>query len=99
MTFFEKHRDRFARPRGDSVHGTGWSRARGTPRNHRAEVFWCHALNDSLLWTEDASTKSLAMVAAAIAYGEQSGTSENVSLGLVSITLDETRPSCLNAGL
>ena len=68
-----------------------------TPRNHRAEVFWRYVLNDSLLWTEYVSTISLAMMAAAIAYSEQSRTGEDGAFGLVALTLDQTNPFYVSA--
>ncbi len=46
-----------------------------------AEVFWRYVLNDSLLWAEDLSTMSLAVVAAAaIAYGAREGSHVCVNL-------------------
>lgn len=46
-----------------------------------AEVFWRHAMNDSLLWIEDVSTMSLAVVVAgAIAYGAGEGSHVCVNL-------------------
>ena len=46
-----------------------------------AEVFWRYVLNDSLLWIEDVSTMSLAVVvAAAVAYGAREGSHVSVNL-------------------
>ncbi len=46
-----------------------------------AEVFWRYVLNNSLLWAEDLSTMSLAVVvAAAIAYGAREGSHVCVNL-------------------
>ena len=46
-----------------------------------AEVFWRYVLNDSLLWIEDVSTMSLAVVvAAAVAYGAREGSHVCVNL-------------------
>jgi TRAP-type C4-dicarboxylate transport system permease small subunit len=46
-----------------------------------AEVFWRYALNNSLLWAEDVSTMSLAVVvAAAIAHGARGGAHVAVNL-------------------
>jgi len=46
-----------------------------------AEVFWRYVLNNSLLWAEDVSTMSLAVVvASAVAYGAREGSHVCVNL-------------------
>ena len=87
MTFFEMHRDLFARTesycrlpaRAFAVLG-GIALAVLLAVTV-AEVFWRYILNDSLLWAEDISTVSLAVVvAAAIAYGAREGSHVSVNL-------------------
>lgn len=87
MTFFEKHVDRFVqaeyycgRVAAAFVVAGGLALAvlLGVTV---AEVFWRYVLNDSLLWTEDVTTMSLAVVvAAAIAYGAREGSHVGVNL-------------------
>ncbi len=87
MTFFEMHRDRFARAESHCRLVAG---AFAFPGGIGlavllavtvAEVFWRYVLNDSLLWAEDISTVSLAVVvAAAIAYGAREGSHVCVNL-------------------
>ena len=87
MTFFEKHRDRFAQ--AESYCGrvaAAFAVAGGIALVVLlgvtvAEVFWRYVLNNSLLWAEDVSTMSLAVVvAAAIAYGAREGSHVCVNL-------------------
>ena len=87
MTFFERHRDRFARAEAfcrrpaeafTVVGGAALVVLLGVTV---AEVFWRYVLNDSLLWAEDVSTMSLAVVvAAAVAYGAREGSHVCVNL-------------------
>ena len=87
MTFFEKHGDRFAQ--AESYCGrvaAAFAVAGGIALVVLlgvtvAEVFWRYVLNNSLLWAEDVSTMSLAVVvAAAIAYGAREGSHVCVNL-------------------
>jgi len=87
MTVFEKHRDRFARAESFCrcltvapafLGGIALAVLLGITV---AEVFWRYVLNDSLLWIEDVSTMSLAVVvAAAIAHGAREGSHVCVNL-------------------
>ncbi len=87
MTFFENHRDRFARAESFCrrltvapavLGGVALAVLLGITV---AEVFWRYVLNDSLLWIEDVSTMSLALVvAAAIAHGAREGSHVCVNL-------------------
>ena len=87
MTFFENHRDRFARAESFCrrltvapafLGGIALAVLLGITV---AEVFWRYVLNDSLLWIEDVSTMSLALVvAAAIAHGAREGSHVCVNL-------------------
>ena len=87
MTFFETHRDRFARAESYCRRPAGAFAVLGGIALlvllgiTVAEVFWRYVLNDSLLWTEDVSTMSLAVVAAAaVAYGAREGSHVCVNL-------------------
>ena len=87
MTFFEKHRDRFAQAESYCgrvtaafavVGGIALVVLLGVTV---AEVFWRYVLNNSLLWAEDVSTMSLVVVvAAAVAYGAREGSHVCVNL-------------------
>ena len=87
MTVFEKQRDRFARAESFCrrltvapafLGGIALAVLLGITV---AEVFWRYVLNDSLLWIEDVSTMSLAVVvAAAIAHGAREGSHVCVNL-------------------
>ena len=87
MTVFERHRDRFASAEASCrrpaeafavVGGVGLVVLLAVTV---AEVFWRYVLNDSLLWAEDVSTMSLAVVAAAaVAYGAREGSHVCVNL-------------------
>ena len=87
MTSFERHRDRFARAEALCRRPAGAFAVVGgialvvLLAVTVAEVFWRYVLNDSLLWTEDVSTMSLAVVAAAaVAYGAREGSHVCVNL-------------------
>ena len=87
MTFFEKRRDSFARAESSCRRLTGAPAFLGGVALAVllgitvAEVFWRYVLNDSLLWIEDVSTMSLAVVvAAAIAHGAREGSHVCVNL-------------------
>ena len=87
MTFFEQHRDRFARAESYCDRVAGAFAAVGgialvvLLAVTVAEVFWRYVLNNSLLWAEDLATMSLAVVvAAAIAYGAREGSHVCVNL-------------------
>ncbi len=87
VTFFERHRDRFAQ--AESYCGrvaAAFAVVGGVAlvvllAITVAEVFWRYVLNDSLLWVEDLSTMSLVVVvAAAVAYGAREGSHVCVNL-------------------
>ncbi len=87
MTFFEQHRDRFARAEaycgrvGGAFAVVGGIALVILLAVTVAEVFWRYVLNNSLLWAEDLATMSLAVVvAAAVAYGAQEGAHVCVNL-------------------
>ncbi len=87
MTFFEKHGDRFARAEtrcgrlAAAFAVVGGIALVVLLAITVAEVFWRYVLNNSLLWAEDVSTMSLAVVvAAAIAYGAREGSHVCVNL-------------------
>ncbi|WP_419949117.1 TRAP transporter small permease [Candidatus Palauibacter sp.] len=87
MTVFEDHRDGFARAEAFCGRlAAGFAVAGGIALAVLlgitvAEVFWRYVLNDSLLWIEDVSTMSLAVVvAAAVAYGAREGSHVCVNL-------------------
>ena len=87
MRIFEGHRDGFARAEAFCGRVTaGFAVAGGVALAVLlaitvAEVFWRYVLNDSLLWIEDVSTTSLAVVAAAaVAYGAREGSHVCVNL-------------------
>ena len=87
MTFFEDHRDRFARAESSCRRLTAAPAFLGGIALFAllgitvAEVFWRYVLGDSLLWIEDVSTMSLALVvAAAIAHGAREGSHVCVNL-------------------
>ena len=87
MTVFENYRDSFARAESlcrrltvapAVLGGIALASLLGITV---AEVFWRYVLNDSLLWIEDVSTMSLAVVvAAAIAHGAREGSHVCVNL-------------------
>ena len=87
MRYFETHRDRFARAESHCrrlaggfaiVGGLALAVLLGITLT---EVFWRYVLDDSLLWTGDVSTMSLAVVAAAaVAYGAREGSHVCVNL-------------------
>ena len=87
MTFFENRRDRFVRAESlcrrltvapAVVGGIALFALLGITV---AEVFWRYVLNDSLLWIEDVSTMSLALVVSgAIAHGAREGSHVSVNL-------------------
>ncbi|MCY3964539.1 MAG: TRAP transporter small permease subunit [Acidobacteria bacterium] len=88
MPLFEQHRARLARAESTCrrlpaafavVGGIALAMLLGITV---AEVLWRYVLNDSLPWTEDVSTMSLAVVvAAAVAYG--AGEGSHVCLNLI----------------
>ena len=88
MPLFEQHRARLARAESACrrlpaafavVGGIALAMLLGITV---AEVLWRYVLNDSLPWTEDVSTMSLAVVvAAAVAYG--AGEGSHVCLNLI----------------
>ena len=87
MTVFEAHREGFARAEAFCGRvAAGFAVAGGVALAVLlgitvAEVFWRYVLNDSLLWIEDVSTMSLAVVAAAaVAYGAREGSHVCVNL-------------------
>ena len=87
MIFFERHRDRFVRAESQCRRLAGGFAVLGGIALvvllgiTVAEVFWRYVLNDSLLWAEDVSTISLAVVvAAAIIYGAREGSHVSVNL-------------------
>ncbi|MDE0258566.1 MAG: TRAP transporter small permease subunit [Gammaproteobacteria bacterium] len=87
MTVFEAHREGFARAEAFSGRvAAAFAVAGGVALAVLlgitvAEVFWRYVLNDSLLWIEDVSTMSLAVVAAAaVAYGAREGSHVCVNL-------------------
>ena len=87
MTFFEEYRDTFARAESFCRRLTvapaflGGMALFGLLGITVAEVFWRYVLGDSLLWIEDVSTMSLAVVvAAAIAHGAREGSHVSVNL-------------------
>lgn len=87
MTFFEGYRDRFARAESfcrrpaEAFAVVGGVALAVLLAVTVAEVFWRYVLNDSLLWAEDVSTMSLAVVAAAaVAYGAREGSHVCVNL-------------------
>ena len=87
MTFFEKYRDRFAQAelycgRLSAVFAVAGGIALVVLLGVTvAEVFWRYVLNNSLLWAEDVTTMSLAVVvAAAIAYGARERSHVSVNL-------------------
>ncbi|MDE2943329.1 MAG: TRAP transporter small permease [Gemmatimonadota bacterium] len=87
MTVFEAQRDGFARAEAFCGRvAAAFAVAGGVALAvllgiTMAEVFWRYVLNDSLLWIEDVSTMSLAVVvAAAVAYGAREGSHVCVNL-------------------
>ena len=87
MTVFEEHRDAFASAEAFCGRvAAGFAVAGGVALAVLlaitvAEVFWRYVLHDSLLWIEDVSTMSLAVVvAAAVAYGAREGSHVCVNL-------------------
>jgi len=87
MTVFEDHRDGFAQAEAFCGRvAAAFAVAGGVALAVLlgitvAEVFWRYVLNDSLLWIEDVSTMSLAVVvAAAVAYGAREGSHVCVNL-------------------
>jgi len=87
MTFFGRHRDRFARVESfcrrpaEAFAVVGGVALVVLLAVTVAEVFWRYVLNDSLLWAEDVSTMALAVVvAAAVAYGAREGSHVTVNL-------------------
>lgn len=87
MTVFENRRDHFARAEaycrrlGTAFVAVGGIALAVLLAVTVAEVFWRYVLNDSLLWIEDVSTMSLALVvAAAIAHGAREGSHVCVNL-------------------